>query len=507
MLSVNLNMNEKFECLKDGMDYRYLINGNWEKSSSGKTIPIRNPYNKEIIAQIQACTREEVDNCIKIARDSMECWVETPLSKRIEIVRKSARLMREMAEPLGNILMQEIGKPIKSAISEIIRTADIFEGTADFATSIGGETIMGDAFEGTARDKLSITYRVPLGVILCIGPFNYPFNLTGSKIAPALVAGNAVIMKPPSFGAITPLHFGIILEEAGVPPGVFNIITGRGSEIGDYLTGHSGINMVAFTGSSETGIHLSKVAGMKPLLLELGGKDAAIVLDDADLEITVNSIISGAFSFSGQRCTAVKRVLPMPGIADKLIERVVEETKNLSIGDPAENNTIGPLITSKQCDYVQGLIDDALQKGATLKCGNRREGNIMWPTVLDHVTTEMRVAWEEPFGPVLPFIRIQNAEQAIKISNESMYGLQGMIFTENIDLAFNIAQELEVGTVQINGKSSRGPDHFPFLGTKSSGLGTQGIKCSIESMSRPKVVVMNLTERGKLIRECGVYEK
>jgi glyceraldehyde-3-phosphate dehydrogenase (NADP+) len=192
----------------------------------------------------------------------------------------------------------------------------------------------------------------------------------------------------------------------------------------------------------------------------------------------------------------------MPGIADKLIQKVKEKTIQISIGNPAENKTIGPLINSKQCDYVQGLIDDAIKKGAKLLCGNKREGNIMWPTILDNVTTEMRVAWEEPFGPILPFIRIKSADEAIEISNKSEYGLQGMIFTENLDLAFNIAQELEVGTVQINGKSERGPDHFPFLGTKSSGLGTQGIKYAIEAMSRPKVIVLNLSEKGKLVKQC-----
>ncbi len=500
-----MSLEQKFEALKEGTEYKFFINGKWKKTRSGKTIPIKNPYNDEFVASIQACTREEVDESVVSARESITCWVETPLNQRVDILRKSAELIRESAEPLGAILMKEIGKPIKSAISEVVRTADIFDGTADFASIMGGETIMGDAFEGFTREIISMSYRVPLGVVLCIGPFNYPFNLTGSKIAPALVAGNTVIMKPPTQGALTPLHFGIILEEAGVPPGVFNIITGRGSEMGDYLVGHPGIDMISFTGSSTTGRNLAKVAGMKPLLLELGGKDAAIVLDDADIETTVKEIISGAFSFSGQRCTAVKRVLPMSGIADKLIKRVVEETQKLTIGDPAENNTIGPLIDSKQCDYVQGLIDDALEKGALLKCGNKREGRVIWPTILDNVTTEMRIAWEEPFGPVLPFIRIQNAEEAIKISNESEYGLQGMIFTENIDLAFNIAQELDVGTIQINGKSSRGPDHFPFLGAKSSGLGTQGLKYSIEAMSRPKAIVLNLSKRGKLIRECGVY--
>ncbi|MFX0026445.1 MAG: NADP-dependent glyceraldehyde-3-phosphate dehydrogenase [Candidatus Hermodarchaeota archaeon] len=496
-----------FSLMKEGIEYKYYTNGKWKNSTSGDLIPVHNPYSNELVANVQACTKEEVDKVIMIAHENVHCWEEIPINKRAEILNKSAELMMNWSEELGYLLMREIGKPLNSAISEITRTAEIFKATAESGLQISGETILGDAFEGYSKEKLSITYRVPLGVVLCIGPFNYPFNLTGSKIAPALMAGNSVVMKPPSQGPLTALHFGIILEKAGVPPGVFNIITGRGSEIGDFLVSHPLINMINFTGSSETGKYLANMAGMKPLLLELGGKDAAIVLDDADLGVTVKAIVSGAFSFSGQRCTAVKRVLPMPGIADELIEKVMKETLKLTIGDPAKNNTIGPLISSKQCDYVQGLIDDALEKGAVLKCGNKREGNIIWPTILDNVNVDMRIAWEEPFGPVLPFIRINSAEQAIEISNKSEYGLQGMIFTENVDLAFNIAQELEVGTVQINGKSSRGPDHFPFLGTKSSGLGTQGIKYSIEAMSRPKVVVLNLSERGKLVKECYVPEK
>ncbi|MFX1257393.1 MAG: NADP-dependent glyceraldehyde-3-phosphate dehydrogenase [Promethearchaeota archaeon] len=497
----------EFSKMREGLNYKFFAMGKWQISSSKKTIPIYNPYNKELVGNIQACTLDEADKIIQTARNNVACWENTPLGERAEILRKAADLIIEWAEPLGYILMREIGKPLNGALSEIKRTADIFNATADTTSSLSGESIMGDALKGFTREKISMTYRVPLGVILCIGPFNYPFNLTGSKIAPALLAGNAVVMKPPTYGAITASHFGIILEKAGVPPGVFNIITGRGSEIGDYLVSHPMIDMISFTGSSETGHRIGKVAGMKPLLLELGGKDAAIVLDDANLEVTVKAIVSGAFSFSGQRCTAVKRVLPMSEIADKLVERVTKETLKLTIGDPAQSNSIGPLINSEQCDFIQELIDDALKKGATLKCGNKRDGNIIWPTILDNVTTDMRVAWEEPFGPVLPFIRIKDLDEGIKISNESEYGLQGMIFTENIDLAFNIAQELEVGTVQINGKSSRGPDHFPFLGVKSSGLGTQGIKYSIEAMSRPKVVVLNLTEKGKLIQECAFTEK
>lgn len=494
----------KFENLKEGTTYNYYVDGEWKKSSSGNVIQIKNPYNDKLVGSVQACTIQEVDEMIRVARQNIDCWTQLPIKERADILRKAATIMIEFSDSLGRLLMREIGKPLNSAISEIKRTADIFNATADSASQLTGETMRGDLLDESARGKISLTYRVPLGVVLCIGPFNYPFNLTGSKIAPALLAGNAVVMKPSTQGSITALHFGAILSEAGVPPGTFNAITGYGSEIGDHLTSHPSIDMISFTGSSETGKRIAQSAGMKPLLLELGGKDAAIVLDDANLDLTVKAIVKGAFSYSGQRCTAVKRVLPMPTIANQLIKEVKKEVLVLSVGNPEENKSIGPLITSKQCDYVQGLIDDALEKGATLVCGNRREGNVMWPTILDDVMIDMRIAWEEPFGPVLPFIRVNSVEEAIDISNKSEYGLQGMIFTENIDLAFNISQELQVGTVQINGQSSRGPDHFPFLGTKSSGLGTQGIKYSIEAMSRPKVVVMNLSEKGKLVRKCEV---
>ncbi|TXT60633.1 MAG: NADP-dependent glyceraldehyde-3-phosphate dehydrogenase [Promethearchaeota archaeon] len=496
----------EFERMKEGLDYKYYTMGEWKKSRSGNTIPIKNPYNDELVGNVQACTKEEVDEVIANAKESIECWENTPLRERADVLKKAVELIKKWAEPIGHILMQENGKPLSSAISEVTRTAIYFDATAEASDVLIGESLVGDLLEGYSREKMSMTYRVPLGVILCIGPFNYPFNLTGSKIAPALLAGNSVVMKPPTEGSITASHFGVILEEAGVPPGVFNFITGRGSEIGDYLTSHEDIDMIAFTGSSSTGKHIAEIAGMKPLLLELGGKDAAIVLNDANLEDTTDAIISGGFSYNGQRCTAVKRVLPMPDVADELVERVTAKAKQLSVGDPAENNKIGPIISTKQADYIQELINDAIDKGATVKCGNKREGNIIWPTVLDNVTEDMRIAWEEQFGPVIPFIRVYSAEDAIRISNKSKYGLQGMIFTENIDLAFNIARELDVGTVQINGASSRGPDHFPFLGTKSSGMGTQGIRYAIENMSRPKVVAMNLSERGKLVHECK-YKK
>ncbi|NRZ80252.1 acyl-CoA reductase-like NAD-dependent aldehyde dehydrogenase [Clostridium beijerinckii] len=232
---------------------------------------------------------------------------------------------------------------------------------------------------------------------------------------------------------------------------------------------------------------------MVPLLMELGGKDAAIVLEDADLELAANNIVAGGYSYSGQRCTAVKRILVLEKVADKLISKVKEKMNKLVVGNPLEKDVdIVPLISTKSADYVMELIDDAKDKGADLIVGGNREGNLIYPTLFDNVTTDMRLAWEEPFGPVLPIIRVKDKDEAIEIANKSEYGLQSAVFTENIDDAFYVADRLEVGTVQVNNKTERGPDHFPFLGVKASGIGTQGIRYSIESMSRPKATVINL---------------
>ena len=231
---------------------------------------------------------------------------------------------------------------------------------------------------------------------------------------------------------------------------------------------------------------------MVPLLLELGGKDAAVVLPDADLDFAANNIVSGAFSYSGQRCTAVKRILVQEEVADALAEKLKARVEKLNVGDPWKNAAVVPLIDDKSADFVQGLVDDALNKGAELLTGNKREKNLFYPTLLDHVTKDMEIAWEEPFGPVLPIIRIKSVEEAIEIANASEYGLQSSVFTNNINQAFYIANHLEVGTVQINNKTERGPDHFPFLGVKASGMGTQGVKYSIEAMTRPKAMVVNI---------------
>ncbi len=473
--------------------YKNLYDGEWVESNTKELIEIKSPIDGTVVGKIQAMNKEEVNKAIKNSKEAQKLWAEVPLNRRADILYRAADILEDNAERLAEILTLEIAKDKKSSISEILRTADYIRFTADSAKQLEGETIPGDSFPGTTRNKISFVTRVPLGVVLAISPFNYPINLSASKIAPALVVGNSAVIKPPTQGSISTLYLAEVFNRAGLPKGVLNTITGKGSDIGDYCVTHEDIDFINFTGSTEVGRHISSISVMKPLLLELGGKDAAIVLEDANIDKAVDNIVSGAYSYSGQRCTAVKRILVMESIADELVEKLKVKVRALKTGDPRkEGVVITPLINSKAADFVMELIKDAKDKGGKLITGGNREENTIYPTLFDNVTLDMRLAWEEPFGPVLPIIRVKSIEEAIDIANRSTYGLQGAVFTENIDKAFYIANKLEVGTVQVNNKPERGPDHFPFLGVKSSGMGTQGIRYSIEAMSRLKAIVLNL---------------
>lgn len=473
--------------------FRNLINGKWCNSRSNKFIEINSPVNGSIVGKVPAMETNEVDEVIKCAADAVEKWKDTPINERAKILYKAADILQERIVDLSDILIREVAKDRKSAESEINRTADFIRFTADTSKSIYGESIQSDSFPGFDKKKISIVVREPMGVVLAISPFNYPINLAASKIAPALVAGNTVVLKPATQGSLCGLYLAKVFQEAGIPNGVLNTITGRGSEIGDYVVTHPEIDFINFTGSSEVGMRISQITNMVPLLMELGGKDAAIVLKDADLDLAAKNIVDGAYSYSGQRCTAVKRVLVVEEVADELVEKIKGLVLALKVGKPeAEGVSIVPLIDDKAADFVWDIVQDAREKGAHLVVGGKREKNTIYPTLFDKVTTEMRLAWDEPFGPVLPIIRVKDKDEAIKIANESEYGLQSSVFTNSIDEAFYIANKLEVGAVQINNKTERGPDHFPFSGVKASGIGVQGIRYSIDSMSRKKGIVINL---------------
>ena len=475
--------------------YQYYSQGQWKSSESGETIAIVSPYLKTSIGSVQALTQDEVNQCIQSAKAAQPDWSLMSIYDRAHYLHAWADELLKMKEELTTIMMKEVGKAYQDAIKEVERTADLIHYTVEEAIHLSGESLNGEHFPGGSRSKLAVIERVPLGVVLAISPFNYPVNLAAAKLAPALITGNTVIFKPATQGSISGTKMIEALAKTNLPAGVLNLVTGKGSVIGDYLIEHDDIALVTFTGGTSTGERIAQKAKMIPLVMELGGKDPAIICEDANLELAAKQIVSGAYSYSGQRCTAIKRVLVHRSVADELVSLIQSEVEKLSVGSPEDNATIVPLIDEQSADFVQGLIDDALEKGATLVLGNKREENLIYPTLLDHVTKEMRIAWEEPFGPVLPIIRVDSQEEAIEIANASEYGLQASVFTQNLDKALTIARKLETGSIQINGRTERGPDHLPFIGIKKSGLGIQGVRRSIESMTREKVIILNINEK------------
>ena len=475
--------------------YQYYSQGQWKSSESGETIAIVSPYLKTSIGSVQALTQDEVNQCIQSAKAAQPDWSLMSIYDRAHYLHAWADELLKMKEELATIMMKEVGKAYQDAIKEVERTADLIHYTVEEAIHLSGESLNGEHFPGGSRSKLAVIERVPLGVVLAISPFNYPVNLAAAKLAPALSTGNTVIFKPATPGSISGTKMIEALAKTNLPAGVLNLVTGKGSVIGDYLIEHDDIALVTFTGGTSTGERIAQKAKMIPLVMELGGKDPAIICEDANLELAAKQIVSGAYSYSGQRCTAIKRVLVHRSVADELVSLIQSEVEKLSVGSPEDNATIVPLIDEQSADFVQGLIDDALEKGATLVLGNKREENLIYPTLLDHVTKEMRIAWEEPFGPVLPIIRVNSQEEAIEIANASEYGLQASVFTQNLDKALTIARKLETGSIQINGRTERGPDHLPFIGIKKSGLGIQGVRRSIESMTREKVIILNINEK------------
>ena len=454
--------------------YQNLVNGKWK--SAEKEITIYSPINQEELGTVPAMTQAEVDEAMKAARAALPAWRALSAVERAAYLHKTAAILERDKEEIGTILAKEVAKGIKAAIGEVVRTADLIRYAAEEGLRITGQAMEGGGFEAASKNKLAVVRREPVGVVLAIAPFNYPVNLSASKIAPALIAGNVVMFKPPTQGSISGLLLAKAFEEAGIPAGVFNTITGRGSEIGDYIIEHKEVNFINFTGSTPIGERIGRLAGMRPIMLELGGKDAALVLEDADLEHAAKQIVAGAFSYSGQRCTAIKRVIVIESVADTLAALLQAEVTKLTVGDPFDNADITPVIDNASADFIWGLIDDAQEKGAQALTPIKREGNLLWPVLFDQVTKDMKVAWEEPFGPVLPIIRVASVEEAIAFANESEFGLQSSVFTNDFKKAFEIAEKLEVGTVHINNKTQRGPDNFPFLGVKGSGAGVQGIK-------------------------------
>ncbi|WP_031543379.1 aldehyde dehydrogenase family protein [Mesoplasma photuris] len=453
-------------------------------------LEIINPQGLKVVGTVSALSPEQINEAFISARNAFATWKEVKMYDRIQIIKKFRNLIEAQKQMLGEIIANEVGKGISAAIVEVERTVEYIDYTIEEAIRMNPITMTGDGFN-LSNHKHAIYSYVPKGVGVAISPFNYPINLAISKIAPALVMGNTIVFKPATQGSLTGAILGKLAIEAGLPAGVFNVVTGRGREIGDVIVTNKEIDFISFTGSVDVGKHLLEIASSKDVVLELGGKDPAIILDEDISVDTIKKITKGAFGFSGQRCTAIKRIITTDKIADKIVPIMIEEIKKLSVGAPMDDADITPLIDLKSADYVDGLIQDAVANGAKVLIGNKRKDNLIYPTLVDFVKPNTRLAVEEPFGPVLPIIRVNTIEEMIAEANNSNFGLQASIFTKDLLLATSIAQKIETGTVNINDISQRGPDAFPFMGIKDSGMGVQGIGETLKSVTRLKGLVIN----------------
>ncbi len=465
--------------------FKAIINGEYVNSEN--YIEIISPWNLKKIGEVSSLNKNDIDKAFLSASIAKTSWSKKTLLERINTLKKWLNIIIEHKIDIAKIMVEEIAKNYEDSINEIERTISYFKYTLEDAKQIQPQAF--DANFWGNPNKLAIFEYVPKGIILAISPFNYPVNLSLAKIVPALVMGNSVVFKPATNGSLVGLYLGQLALKANLPKGIFNVVTGKGSNIGDYLINNKNIDLISFTGSVNVGNSIKKSG--KELVLELGGKDPGIILDEYNLDKIAQEIISGGFSYSGQRCTAIKRVITTDKIANKLVPLLKSKILKLTINNK-KNGYISPLIDLKSAEYVQELIDDALLKKAKLIIGNKRKDNLIYPTLIDNVTSNMKLAWEEPFGPVLPIIRLNKIEDMIKIVNQSNFGLQASIFTKDINLALKIARKLEVGTVNINGKTQRGPDSFPFLGIKDSGQGVQGIRHSLLSSVRLKGNIINI---------------
>jgi glyceraldehyde-3-phosphate dehydrogenase (NADP+) len=470
---------------------RLLIDGEWRAASSGASFDVRSPIDGSLVARAQKGDSDDVEAAIGAAYRARAGFRAMPAAERLEICERAAGVLADRADHVATAIVADLGKTPEAAHSEVAATRERLGLVREEVRKVFGEYLPGD-WIGDTVGKAAIVLREPVGTVAAVGPFNYPLFLAASKVIPALAAGNTVLAKAPSDDPIALVWFARVLEEAGLPPGVLNLVTGPGSQIGDLIASHPHVSMVSFTGSSAAGRRIAERAGPKPLHLELGGNAPAIVAEDADLELAVAKCAQGAFKNAGQRCDAVSLALVTAPVYEEFVARVAEEAATWTLGDPrADGVKLGPLVNEAAATRVHGLVDDALDHGAEVVTGGNVQAAYHQPTVLAGVSQEADIVWEETFGPVLPVVRVADIDEALDVANRSRYGLDSCVFTTNLDVAWRVARALECGQVHVNDAPVHGVGHFPFGGRKpDSGIGREGLGYSIDECTVLKTVVL-----------------
>ena len=482
--------------------YKIFINGEWVNSVTGKTFSSLNPANEQILGEFQSCNYEDVNKAVNAAEKAYPEWSNVPAPKRGEFLLEIARLLRKNKERLGKLVTLEMGKIYKEALGDVQEAIDIFEYMAG-----EGRRLFGITTPSELKNKHCMTIRTPIGIVGLITPWNFPIAIPSWKISAALICGNTMIFKPSSDAPLCAIELVKILEKAGVPKGVVNLITGKGEDAGNAIIRNKKIRMISFTGSRDTGEFILKNSGIKKIGLELGGKNPIIIMDDANLELALEGVIWGAFGTSGQRCTAASRVIIHKKIKDKFEKMLLNKVKKLRLGNGLDKNTdIGPLVNKKALEKVHNYTQIGLKEGAKLICGGKllnKKGYFYFPTIFTNVDKNMRIAQEEIFGPSLAIITVNNLQEAIEVCNSVQYGLSSSIYTNNIANAFTAMQKIEAGIVYINSSTIGSEVHLPFGGVKQTGNGTrEGGVTGIDEFSEIKTIYVDYS--GKLQKAQGI---
>jgi acyl-CoA reductase-like NAD-dependent aldehyde dehydrogenase len=483
--------------------YRNFINGEWVASTSSKVFENRNPADSsEVIGHIQDSTQEDVNQAVAAAREAYRKWRLTPAPKRAEYIYKVGEILLRRKEEYAREMTREMGKVLKETRGDVQEGIDIAYYTAGEGRRMYGKTVPSEL-----PNKYAMSMRMPVGTCALITPWNFPMAIPSWKLMPALVCGNTVVMKPASDTPLSTYHLVKVCQEAGIPRGVVNLVTGSGSQVGAPLMEHPGVDLVSFTGSTETGGKVGETTArlFKRCSLEMGGKNVILVMEDARLDLALDGVIWGAFGTSGQRCTATSRVVVHKKVYEEFVEKLVERTKNLRVGDGLDESVeMGPVINEAAVKKIADYVQIGRDEGAKLLCGGVRltkgelgRGTFFAPTIFSDVAPEMRLAQEEIFGPVLSVIPCDSLDQAIEIGNGVKYGLSSAIYTQDVNKAFIAMRDMFTGIFYVNASTIGAEVQLPFGGTKQTGNGhREAADTALDIFSEWKAVYVDFS--GKL---------
>lgn len=473
------------------LEHRLFIDGQWV--DGGPATEVRNKYSGEVIATLPEARREEVDAAVAAAERAAREMAELPAYRRSEILRRTAELIREDREGFAETIAAEAGKALKYARIEVDRGMTTFTLAAEEARRMHGETVPLDGVPA-GEGYFGFWVRRPVGVVAAISPFNFPLNLVAHKVAPALAAGNAVVLKPAGTTPLTAVRLCRALAEAGLPAGAINLLHGPGRTVGEWLVTDPRVSKISFTGSPPVGRRITAVAGIKKVTLELGNASPVIIAPDADLEFVARRCAVGAYYNSGQVCISVQRIYSDRTIYEPFVERFVQASEAMVVGDPLDERVdVGPMIDVGEAERIEGWVSEALAGGARALTGARREGAVYWPTVLTGVTPQMQVVAKEAFAPVASIIAADDFDEALAQADATEYGLQAAVFTRDLDRVFKAIKRLNFGGIIVNDTPAFRADHMPYGGMRTSGIGREGVRYAMEEMTNIQMVAIRLT--------------